>query len=121
MGLYHSWKRAGSPGKITRLLSCEQDQLKSTLRMDETPASAAEQNIPYGIVRGESIRINPSQNDTQSTSTVCQLPSGRPPTKEGTRCAGYKWLDLMPTHVHPPMNQHHPGDWCDRMGLWAEG
>jgi hypothetical protein len=37
VGLYHSWKRAGSPGRITRLLSCEEDQLKSTLRVDETP------------------------------------------------------------------------------------
>jgi len=52
VGLYYSWKKAGAPGQITRLLSCSQQDLH-----------------------------------------------------------GYKWLDIMPTHVHPPMNQHHEGDW----------
>jgi hypothetical protein len=29
VGLYHSWKLIGSPGKITRLLSCDEQSLKS--------------------------------------------------------------------------------------------
>ncbi|KAK3245756.1 hypothetical protein CYMTET_44695, partial [Cymbomonas tetramitiformis] len=52
VGLYHSWKKSGQPGKFTRLLSCSQESLKD-----------------------------------------------------------YKWLNIMPTHVHPPMNTHHKGDW----------
>jgi len=52
LGLHYSWKKAGSPGQITRLLSCSEEQLKD-----------------------------------------------------------YRWLDMMPTHVHPPLNRYHNGDW----------
>lgn len=78
VGLYHSWKLAGSPGRITRLLSCTPEQLKSASDGPPTlPCAVSQSVVEPGSTSRDTLRGSPSAASSGSAPLSLQRPHTR--------------------------------------------